>query len=151
MHSRDNITSSRNPNVEVFRCLSMFLIVLTHAHCHGLWQSSCALWTFFFALLTWHVDGFLSISGWFGIKFAWSKVVRMYGIVCFYSLLSIAYGIVFHPAGYGLKDIKISGGWYGNTYLFLMFLAPFINCGVESLAQKGKRVLLKKKNILILI
>lgn len=136
------IKQVRSKNIEVFRCLLMFLICMYHAYDHGLWQSSCAWWSFVFALFTWHVDGFLAISGWFGIKFDWRKVARLYGVMCFYSFLSIGYGLLFRPNGYSINDIKISGGWFGNTYLFLMFLAPFLNGGIDSLAMRGRRALL---------
>lgn len=34
----------------------------------------------------------------------------------------------------------LDGGWFGNTYLCLMLIVPFINAGVENLVMKGKRV-----------
>lgn len=136
------MTMSENKRVigiDLLRCLSMFLIVCTHSYCHGEYAGSSRWLTLVFSsLLVWHVDAFLSISGWFGIKTRLDKIVSLLGQMLFYSLLSIGYVYFFDHNAFSLKLLKIDGGWFGNTYLFLMLVAPFINAGVEALSKEVK-------------
>ena len=130
----------RNGNVEVFRCFLMFLIVLWHCYVHGFYHSSTEWWTELYPLfLMWHVDGFVAISGWFGIRFAWSKVLRLYGVILLYSIASICVRLLFAPETFKLKHLTVTGGWFGGTYLGLMFLAPLINRGLDTLLSESKK------------
>lgn len=114
----------RNPSIEVLRCLLMFLIVLHHAWVNGPWYSNGALWTLVFStFIHWHTDGFIGISGWFGINFRWKKFIKLWGLVAFY-------GLIF---GNG-----INACWFGGNYLALMLCAPFVNAAVEGVASKGR-------------
>lgn len=58
----------RNANLDVLRCLAMFLIVLGHVYQHSIfYQTSSVLYFVFIGLTLWHVDAFLALSGWFGV------------------------------------------------------------------------------------
>lgn len=121
----------RNGDVEVFRCLLMFLIVAYHCFIYGPCSQSKALWTMCFTvLICWHTDGFLAISGWYGIRFKWSRFWGMVGQFGFYGALSCIYcwmtGSSFRGVTYSFM-----GGWFGSTYLALMALSPLINRAVE--------------------
>lgn len=130
----------RNENIEVLRCLLMGLIVSHHSFVYGVFSSVHSWWTVLFTtLICWHVDAFLSISGWFGIKFSWMKVLRLYGVIIFYSSLSMIYTLAFEETGFSWQNVRITGGWFGNTYLGLLFFAPFLNAGVDYLlSRKGE-------------
>lgn len=71
----------RRPEVELFRCVLMFLIVLYHAYMHGIFGPEHSIarktwWGFLCSsMLVWHVDGFVAISGWFGIRFSFKKLI----------------------------------------------------------------------------
>ena len=117
----------RDGNVEAFRCLLMFLIVAYHTFLHSPFSGSKALWTVCFTtLICWHVDGFLAIGGWFGMKFRWRKIFRIVGHMVFYGVLSCLYcWIVGAPLRSPVN--YFFGAWFGASYLTLMFLAPAIN------------------------
>lgn len=123
------MNNKRNPNIEVFRCLLMFLIVLRHAFIRGTWSYVPEMWTLLFLpILSWHVPAFISISGWFGIKFSWRKFINLVFLMAFYSLPYIF-----------LMDGTVTGGWFGCAYLALMLISPIINAGVQSLAETSKK------------
>lgn len=124
---RNDQRVTRNGDVEVFRCLLMFLIVAYHSFIYGPCSASKALWTYCFTvLICWHTDGFLAISGWYGIKFRWSKFFGLIGQFAFYGFLSCAYCWVM-GVGFQWGWAWFTGGWFGSTYLVLMLLAPWIN------------------------
>ena len=125
---------SRNSSVELLRCILMAMICLGHCRRYGIFAFPDTLPIAAITLTCrWHVDSFVAISGWFGIRFRWSKVVRLIGVFVFYSLLSW----VFNPAGFSIRAFRVSGGWFGGTYLMLMFMAPIINAGIESVINKS--------------
>lgn len=137
--------SVRNGSVELLRCLLMFLIVLQHNFSHGIFLDNgphldTGMWCLPFAFIWWHVDAFVAISGWYGIKFKWSKFLRLYGLIFFYSILSLLYQhFILHEA-LTIKQQLIYGGWFGATYMMLMLMAPVLNAAVEALVAKGLRV-----------
>ena len=140
----------RNTNIEVLRCFLMFMIVLNHAYYHGIYgvddaaPFSHSWWHFCFnTLVVWHVDGFVCISGWFGIRFSWRKFLSLYGQIVFYSLVGFCVTYLFsNHAENILHSFCISGGWFGGSYLLLMFFAPMLNAAVESLYEKSPRILI---------
>jgi len=120
-------SSTRIASIEVLRVLLMFLIVLYHSHLFGIYKDVNNAWSFILtALITWHVDGFVVISGWFGIKFKVVKWIRLYSVILFYSLID------FIASGHW----NFACGWFGASYLLLMLIAPFIDLGVEALMAK---------------
>lgn len=124
---RNDQRMTRNGNVEVFRCLLMFLIVTYHCFIYGPCGDSSALWTYCFTvLICWHTDGFLAISGWYGIKFKWSRLLGLIGQFAFYGCLSCVYCRIVGKNLHGVI-YSFTGGWFGASYLVLMLLAPWIN------------------------
>lgn len=122
----------RNGGIEFLRCLLMFLIVFGHSCYYGALPWTKCYWLVALILsIRWHVDSFVAISGWFGIKFRWDKVTRLIGVMVFYSALSWLYSGCFGV---------VTGGWFGGSYLMLMFLAPLINAGVVGLMEKSSRL-----------
>lgn len=121
----------RDGNVEVFRCLLMFLIVAYHAFLNSSYAGSKAVWTVCFTtLICWHVDGFLVIGGWYGMRFRWSKVIKFVGRMFFYGVLSCLYCWI---ADVPLRNpvSLFFGAWFGASYLALMFIAPAVNWAIE--------------------
>lgn len=124
----------RKNSIELLRCLLMMLIVFGHSCYYGALPWTKCYWLMAIILsIRWHVDAFVAISGWFGIKFRWSKVAKLIGVFAFYSCLSWC---VKGRIG------EVSGGWFGGTYLMLMFMAPLLNAGVECLIKESPRVAL---------
>lgn len=127
----------RNVNLDVLRCGAMFLIVLEHVYQHGTFYNISKWFDFaFWTLILWHVDTFIALSGWFGIKFSLKKFARLYGTIAFYSIVSFTVGR--YCLGITVP-FRITGGWYGNTYLCLMLVVPLLNEGINGLVAKGAR------------
>lgn len=122
----------RNYSIELLRCILMGLIVFGHCTYYSIydWEHDKALLAILLAI-RFHVDGFVGVSGWFGIRFRWSKVVRLIGVFVFYSILSW----VFNPAGFSIRAFRVTGGWFGGTYLMLMFIAPLLEVAVAKLNE----------------
>jgi len=130
--------TQRNTSVELLRCLLAFLIVLYHAAVLGRWSACEAFWMIpFVAFLVWHVDCFVAISGWFGIKFSWKKFFRLWGVMAFYTLLSAGVGHWLFGEPIGFKSCVVNGGWFGGAYLALMLISPCINAAVMKLSEEG--------------
>ena len=130
----------RNPSIEVFRCLLMFCIVLYHCCLFNVqlpdksYHDALPIWMLPFCMgLIWHVDGFVAISGWFGIKFTLKKFFRLWGLVLFYSLLSVGVSKFVLGDALSLHSFIIYGGWFTATYLGLMFVSPVLNAAIDHL------------------
>lgn len=131
----------RNGNVEVLRCFLMLLIVFHHVGWHGCFGPPTDWWTLLvWGLVMWHVDGFVAISGWFGIHLTFKKLISLYGVMMFYSALGCLLWWIFDRSTFGLGAFVVSGGWFGGAYLMLMLMSPMVNASLEYLRQ-DKRVL----------
>ena len=130
-------SSLRNGSVELLRCILMFNIVLWHCWRHGpFWGHSIVL-AVLFSLLLWHVDCFIAISGWFGMKFRIEKFLRIYGLIVFYSLIGSFIAVFVHHKDWSVKDFVVWGTWFPQSYLGLMLIAPLINRLVDSLSKES--------------
>ena len=147
----EHIGKPRNQSIEVFRCLLMLAIVIGHSYVHGIYGLECgwplqdkAWWPFLFTtMLVWHVDGFVAISGWFGIKFSWRKFLSLWGVMLFYGVVGGIGVLLFaHNAPPIRRLLMVSCGWFGGSYMLLMFMAPIFNAALDALTLKGKRMLL---------
>lgn len=120
-----------NAGIEVLRCLAMFCIVLMHcATFMPMGDGLKARLIHVFCMFA--VDAFALISGWFGVRFAWSKVGRFLGLGL-YSSLALA---VLGGGGF-----SYSLGWFGNAYLALICMSPLLNAAIECLRQHSEREL----------
>jgi len=62
----------RDPAIELWRCFCMAAVVLSHVAFNNRVTG--------FGWYYWHIPGFLLITGFFGIRFSWQKVMRLLGI-----------------------------------------------------------------------
>lgn len=126
--------SNRNGSVELFRCLLMYGIVLLHCVHRfpqiGYWVEQMLLPC---------VCGFVFITGWFGIRFSFSKILKIYGVQA-YCLLTAAFidGRIARP-DFQWTTILTGGYWFGHAYVVLMLLSPLVNSVVERLMQVCSR------------
>ena len=130
----------RNPAIELYRIALMLGIVALHTlQCAELGFSPLARWVEFC------VDGFVFISGWYGIKFGWTKLLRLYGLALWCSAVyAIARRICLEPGplafGGLISEIvhRAGGYWFVNAYAVLMCFAPIVNAAFE--ARQTRRI-----------
>ena len=128
---------SRDASIDVFRCLLMFLIVLHHSAFHGHWATDTSMWfvpVLFTLAIFWHVDGFIAISGWYGIRFSFSRFFKIFGLIIFYSIVRFVV-MVFVLREPLSSSCKVAAGWFGSVYLAFMFIVPLLNEAVSSIAK----------------
>lgn len=121
----------RNPAIELFRVFLMFEIVLMHSI--GFGEHSSRIVNF----IAPGVAGFAFISGWFGVKFSWTKIVKLYAIglyaaAVFAAMLyfsGMASGVAAAVMGW---NKLIHGFWFLHAYALMMMLSPLINLAVDS-------------------
>ena len=118
----------RNPAIELYRVLLMFGIVLQHAAGKGSERSPLLCFLCCFC-----VPGFVFISGYFGIKFSWRKLVSLYATAAFCALV-----------GAVVQSFRVADGclatnwllymkwfWFLHAYAILMMFAPMLNLAVN--------------------
>lgn len=132
---------NRRSNVELLRIVSMFLILFWHGIHHGFLQNE-TLSSFSINILNlihwccfWHVNAFLLISGYFGIKFKWKSCINFFMYVLFYYILLNILIPLCQRESVNLDVLLYSpytffhsflGWWFVKPYLFLMLLSPIL-------------------------
>lgn len=119
----------RDCGIECLRIGLMFGICLLHAVADSghpvRWLS---------APLASCVDGFAFISGYYGIRFSLSKILRLYGMGLMCTLVSFGLLCQVEGSSWSLRkycEFFLKGCWYLHAYAFLMFLAPMVNLALE--------------------
>lgn len=133
----------RDTSVELYRVLLMFGICLLHSMTFG---NHVCPWLVNTLLSC--VNGFVFISGWYGMRFAPSKVLRLYG-VSFYAALVVVGAQwvsagVFPGVSAGLLSVwnACKAPWFLNAYLFLMLFAPLVDVALDRLDNRQLPVVL---------
>lgn len=121
----------RDIAIELYRVMLMFGICLLHAIGQSAepraWMQN---------ILASCVVGFVFISGWFGIKFTWMKLAKLYGIGLYCALV---YGLMacwgesnWLIAAPKLAWFKLTHGfWFLHAYALMMALTPLANLEVR--------------------
>lgn len=137
---RNKQAACRDASVECLRCILMFLIVCVHTWGHGVWKEDRSFWTLIFTVFTyWHVPAFVAISGWYGIRFSFTKIFSLWGMFLFYSLLSVLYTFIFNRAEFNVRTCMVYGGWFGGAYMMLLCFSRFANIALDQLAKMPLR------------
>ena len=74
----------RDISIEVFRVLLMFGVCLCHTIFVGAKNHVFGLQEWLYGLASGAVDGFVFISGWYGIRLKWRRVLSLYAIAFFF-------------------------------------------------------------------
>lgn len=142
----------RQLNIELLRIVAMMLITVGHFYpwflmpYEGSYNShmiSCM--NKVIALLSFHVDCFFLISGYFSIRHRIPGIAKIWFLCLFYhvadaGLLALRGGqIDFLKI---LFPITHGGWWFINIYACLLLLAPILNKAVENADKKEWRVIL---------
>ena len=152
------MSKQRNSNIEMLRVVLMTLIVIWHYIMHGLDMKSPALYQdeqwnntlaiFSASFMSFPVDCFIFISGYFGITLKKSKVIRFVIMIFTYSLITlmIGYMVGFNTGLFtniqAFFPICNNRWWFFTAYFYLMLLSPFINCGIKMLDKETYKILL---------
>lgn len=130
----------------------MTLIVFGHILGHGLGDTTIELsgrTVSLFPLYFYHVDAFVSISGYFGMHLKWKKFLLLISKMIVYSLVAICLALLLKPdlklsilvILHNVYPISACGWWFMSEYLFLMLLSPIINAGMEKLDKRQATIL----------
>lgn len=140
---------SRASNIELLRIVSMMLIMVLHFIVHVLKNDApvgtteWALWNANKVLTISATSIFVLISGYWGIRFNFRKVLSLY-LQCFIWGL-LGYVLYVLCSGDSLKISTLLGRlfafthnkmWFVNTYLELLFLAPLLNAAIDYFNKK---------------
>lgn len=118
---------SRDFRLDVFRIFCMYLICLNHS----VWYVA-SRWTHpLVCLSSAGVIGFVLISGYFGIRFSWRKVVNLEltALSCAFLVILLGENTKFEVFSIlALKQLVTVWKWYWfvHAYVFLMCLAPLV-------------------------
>ena len=142
--------------MELLRILAMLMILVLHINIGATGRPSveqCAaeplntwLRYFFQCLAEPAVDIFVLISGWFGIRFRFSRLAGLFFQCIFFGLLIWLAALIF---GFGepmaIKNLASLGlfttnVWFVKSYIILYLLAPLLNAFIDR-AGKGQLVL----------
>lgn len=125
----------RNGAIDVYRVALMAGIVLLHIVGQ---QQFWAEWRHLAFLLLSCVDGFILITGYFGVSFKWRKVVLLY-ITMAYCLLVSAMFVDAGRLGFMVKAFKEY--WFLHSYAFLLCCAPLVNLVFEERSHESNYAL----------
>ncbi|MEG2062290.1 MAG: acyltransferase family protein [Kiritimatiellia bacterium] len=121
----------RNSSIELYRVCLMFGICLLHCAYHGGYRQELVV-----DLLRFCVDGFVFISGYYGLRFAPSKVIRLMGIAAVAITIAwvggVILGITETLSVKRLIKSLISDNWFLYAYLALMLLAPVVDAALNA-------------------
>lgn len=129
----------RETNIEVYRVLLILGICLVHSFCQGAYVYVKTARMFNLCL-----TGFVFISGWYGIRFSWKKVLGLIliGWYCRY-VGCIVYALLagmslpsLNPLN-ALKATKVY--WFLWAYIALMMIAPVLNMAIECAKTMDKK------------
>ena len=131
MKDRKIETRDRDYGIELMRIIMMFGVCVLHTAHLGvpfkILSANSLLWAFFVC----SVDGFVFISGYYGIKFRPSKILSLYCIGFFCALLNlvglVSQGQPFKFSTYCIVEHLFCGTWFLHAYVVLMCFAPALD------------------------
>lgn len=126
----------RNVSIELYRIFLMFGICLLHSITQGgnnvVWAAN---------LFDWCVSGFVFLSGWFGIRFSFLKLIKLYCISFYCAACYVLFDVLMtgglgsvNFVDIGIRCYRIAiGQWFLNAYVVLMCFAPILNLACSQL------------------
>ena len=134
-----NLNFRRNPALELDRILLMFGICLLHCVCQGRFMHHWP-WN----VLGCCVPGFVFISGYFGVRFSFSKVIRLYSVAVYASLIAPLVGGAWWTGVWWQEVVRVwnadGGFWFVHAYVLLLVMSPIVNVVFEK-CEKREAVL----------
>lgn len=152
---------TRQSNIEFLRIILMLMIISHHILVHGLgllksvakpdfaWSGVTVAEVLMNYFLVLGVNGFVFISGYFGIKFNPKRIAGIVLQAIFYSVVLYLASLWWTKASFNsvlfknsFLPISNNTWWFITTYIWLYLLAPFLNIGIKHLAQSEIRYIL---------
>ena len=139
-----NKVNIRNSNVELLRIIAMLFIIMHHFLTHGMHILQNNSWEnfLFVSLNSLCYIGcvvFVLISGYYGIKFDWIKLLRLYiltasiGGICYIAHLLIddaSFGkSVIYNTFFSISHTK---NWFLKIYFYLFLFSPILNIALNA-------------------
>lgn len=146
----------RDSNFELLRCISMFMIVVTHVivhgyvieHVNGMTHTVTDLLK---CILYVHVNSFILVTGYYQCKgkFKLNKIFQLNNAAWFYgiAIALIIIGFNLYPISKLdmfrlLLPIQLEGYWFIKMYIYLYCLTPVLNLVIDNINQKyHKRII----------
>ncbi len=124
----------RDSNLDLYRLILMFGICFLHSITVGDFNRPW-LANIFLA----SVNGFVFITGWYGSRFAPSKIIKLYGTALFCGMIVYLWGGAMGyseslPSYWELA----TGPWFLNAYVAMMCVTPLIDLALDSKEQMKK-------------
>lgn len=142
----------RQSNMEFLRIISMLFVLILHANYLAIHAPSPAdfrmhpestiLRCIIEALTIVAVNVFVLISGWFGIKFNFSKLSSLCFQILFFSLgFFVVFSFISPSEAFTVNRIKgiflmNADYWFVKAYLILFILSPVLNAFIDHVSQK---------------
>lgn len=150
------IKTKRNTNIELLRFVLMIAICIWHTMVHGFDFKNMSTMNIpqiqhliMMVICVPAVDTFMFISGYYGIRFSYDKLLKL---IIQAILISNIIILVRLPFGGSLSFydqlLPISSGltwWFLSAYAVVMVLSPILNAGINSIESKIFR------NILVML
>lgn len=150
MENTTIIKRERDSNFELCRLACMLYIVIYHLIIHVPAVYEDTFWGRPLRTLC-HIGVvvFVMISGYFGIKRKWKRLLSLALSVSFYNALGITIAILFFRQQFEAKSlfsvifpISQGGYWFITSYAVLYLIAPYINMVLEKLDKREFIILL---------
>lgn len=153
--SKDGMQSVRNSNMELFRIVATFMILIVHhngwflndfGHVGGWWaggEGFALTRTFIQAATCIGVDCFILISGYFSIHPKGRSLLNMFTLLVFFYVGSFLFNCYLN--GVSLWQPRAifrccrafsRENWFIQCYLFLVLLSPILNTFVDRVSEK---------------
>lgn len=144
-------SKTRNASFELLRIICMFMIVLYHLFIKLDYSfvSTSALYSSMLFPLHVAVVCFVLISGYFGIRLSFKKLLAFYMQVLFYNIVAyLVYSVIsneFTVKNFIISFLPLSHNqdlWFIRTYLYLMLLSPIVNKYLSSAPPRKFKTML---------
>ena len=135
------IKKERDSNFELCRLVCMLYIVIYHLiiHVPGVYENT--MWGRPLRTIC-HIGVvvFVMISGYYGIRRKWRRLLELALTVCFYNVLGILIATLCFRQPFEVKSllsvffpVTNGGYWFITSYVVLYMIAPYINMVLEKL------------------
>lgn len=162
---RFSASGRRDSNLELLRIVSMFMILCHHFIVHGMgicawlgnradgniqmaysdYAGSSQIMALLFsdAFVICGVNLFILISGYYGIKLSWERILKFVLILFFFQFLQYGALLLWEKESFTIKGfiyqflpVSHTPYWFMYCYFQLMLISPLLNTAIEHFSDK---------------